>query len=515
MELGARIDPDKVSAYIRWSTEEQTQGTTLEVQRSACENYIRSQGWTFNPALVFVDDGHSGATLDRPAMSALRLAVKRGKVECVVTYTLDRLSRSVLDTIDLVLKEWEGRCFIRCVQQPIDTSHPSGKMFFYMLASYAEFEREMIRMRTMSGKKRRAGQGANAGWRYNFGYTRGAAPGTYQISPQEAEIVRGLFQDYLAGKGPKELAQHLTAKGIMSPTGKRWAPNAIRSMLSNPVYMGRLEYGKERRIRRDGKTVYIRSKSPVHANVEDAVPALISKSLWERVQQRRRERAGHTRRTLSPSSYLLSGIAQCGGCGRPVAGVASRQVRYYRCIGRRDFGEGFCKAAALQADPIEELIAERLRAELSSESLEVAIQTMVTRQEEAVRVARAHLEVLESELDSVSQAHRRVDKAFDAGELDPRVYSRRSVELEERARALGQKVEEARAHLEDLQLAVPPAEHLQQLCEQVDAWEHLDPSERKTLLREAVETLTVFRESVGKGRKKNPHPLRVELALRI
>jgi site-specific DNA recombinase len=114
------IRGDRVGIYIRWSTEDQGEGTTLAVQREACQSYIHSQGWTPSDALTFVDDGISGGTVDRPALTRLRAAVRAGEVDCVVVYKLDRLSRSVVDMVKLVLEEWDGHCYLKSAREPLE-----------------------------------------------------------------------------------------------------------------------------------------------------------------------------------------------------------------------------------------------------------------------------------------------------------------------------------------------------------------------------------------------------------
>jgi site-specific DNA recombinase len=84
------VDPYKVALYIRWSTDEQGDGTTLEVQKENCEHYVLSQGWQVNPDLIFIDDGWSGGNLNRPAMTRMRKMIQDGKIDCVVVYKLDR-----------------------------------------------------------------------------------------------------------------------------------------------------------------------------------------------------------------------------------------------------------------------------------------------------------------------------------------------------------------------------------------------------------------------------------------
>lgn len=512
MEIGARIDPNKVAAYIRWSTDDQAQGTTLEVQKAACEYYIRSQGWNFRDDLVFVDDGYSGATLDRPGLKALREAVAGGRVECVVMYTLDRLSRSVADTVDLVLKEWEGKCHVRCVQQPIDTSQPTGKMFFYMLASYAEFERDMIRMRTLGGKQRRAKEGANAGWRYNYGYKK-LKKGTYEIEPDEAEVVRWLFREYVAGKSFKQLAIELNRKGIPSPEGKIWNPTSVRSVITNPVYIGRIEYGKEKRVLREGKVTYLRSSVPRYAAVDGAVPPLVGRELWEEVQRRRRERARVHRRSLA-SAYLLSGLARCARCGARIVGVTAKGVRFYRCTGRRQFGDDYCDSAVIRADVVEGAVLQKLKEELQGEAVREALVSVLRQYEEERKAAQAHLALLLSQRNSVVQARKRLDQAFDKGDLDPKLYCRREQELAQKLEEVNRQVAEAEAKLRQLQASAPDPEAVEKLASRVDAWDFLSDQEKKALFRDAVGEVKVYRKSNGKF-ARNDNPVEVHVTVRV
>jgi len=122
------IDPTKVAIYIRWSTEDQTEGTTLDVQTDGCSHFVKSQGWIVNPNLVFIDDGYSGGNLDRPALAKMRKQILAGQIDCVVTFKIDRLSRNVVDTVNLVLREWENRCYFKSAREAIDTSDPADKI---------------------------------------------------------------------------------------------------------------------------------------------------------------------------------------------------------------------------------------------------------------------------------------------------------------------------------------------------------------------------------------------------
>lgn len=284
----AEISPHQVAIYIRWSTDDQAEGTTLEVQRDRCKHYLASQGWVFNCDLVYIDDGYSGGSLDRPALTRLRKDVESGEIQCVVVYKIDRLSRSVVDIVDLVLTEWDGRCFIKSTSEDVNTITPAGKMFFYILVSFAEYERNVIRDRTLGGKIKRAEQGMNPGFRPPYGYTKGTTRGSFVLVEHEANVVRRVFDMYRRGQGPFQIAQQLNLENVRRRV-EPWDRQGIRRLLLNPAYIGILEYGKsttttKSQQERHGMKARIAFDQPRYSTMDGAYPPIIDRGMWDEVQ---------------------------------------------------------------------------------------------------------------------------------------------------------------------------------------------------------------------------------------
>lgn len=508
------VDPNKVAVYIRWSTDEQGQGTTLAVQREACEHYCRSQGWNFREDLVFVDDGFSAGDLQRPALTRLREAVRAGLVECVVVYKLDRLSRNLLDCVWLVRQEWGGRCALFSTRENFDTSSPVGQMVFNILVSFAEFERNMIRERTLSGKRKRAEQGRNAGQRYPYGYRKGSGGG-WELDGRDGEpgglagpaaIVRRIFTEYLSGAGTVTIAQRLNAEGIPAPMGGQWRAGAIARILGNPVYAGRYLYGRQRGgpgRREDGP-----------APAVGAVPGIVTEAEFAAVQRRRRERAASPPRALH-GGFLLSGIARCRRCGGALTGATGRHKRYYVCSSRAR-RPAACDGAWIDAERLEAALLAEIRALIPPPDarqqigrLQAEIRQRIREHTHAVALARA-------EAAAVERKRRRLDEAFFAGSLEAGVYGSRARELEAELARAREWLRRAEAALQAVQAAAAGAEARAGRAGPIDPWAELSLEEQKQALRELVATLCAYQPPArAGGRQRRPGPLLIEWRPRL
>lgn len=378
------IGADRVAAYVRWSTDDQANGTTLAVQRDACLHFIRSQGWVWREDLLFVDDGHSGGSLQRPAMARLRAAVAAGELDCVVVHKIDRLSRNIVDATQLVLREWRGRCHLKSVLEPIDTATDMGRMIFGLLAMFADFERAAIRERTQGGKIRRIRDGEQMHGRPAFGYApHPSQKGRWVEEPARAALVRRMFTLVAGGMSAGRLTRLLNAEGALTAGGRPWSVSSLLHLLHNPTYSGVVEYGRTSLLPAGEGTaagggphrVRVRHAAPRVRGATAAAPALVPPETFAAAQA---VLAGHRARLAAAgaraqgSPHLLVGISECA-CGRGLVhkSPGSRRpgrTRYYLCPGRR---EGTCGASApIPAVEAELLVQEAFLAVFAVEGLE-------------------------------------------------------------------------------------------------------------------------------------------------
>ncbi len=239
--------PLRCAIYTRKSTEEglEQEFNSLMAQREAAEAYIasqRSQGWSVLPE-VYDDGGFSGGSMDRPALRRLLDDIERGRIDCVVVYKVDRLSRSLLDFARIIaVFDSRGVSFVSVTQQ-FNTSAPLGRLTLNILLSFAQFEREIIGERTRDKIQASRRKGQWTGGFLPLGYDLDPVSHRLEVNEAEAERVREIFRLYAEEQSlittvaeinhrGWQTKSWMTKKGCLRPGGAfRWP--ALRALLSN------------------------------------------------------------------------------------------------------------------------------------------------------------------------------------------------------------------------------------------------------------------------------------------
>jgi site-specific DNA recombinase len=247
----------RCAIYTRKSTEYNLElaFNSLDAQREACEAYIKSQaheGWRLIPA--HYDDGaFSGASLERPALQQLLVDVRAGKIEIVLVYKVDRLTRSLADFAKLIEQfDAHGVSFVS-VTQSFNTSSSMGRLTLNVLLSFAQFERELIGERVRDKIAASKRKGLWVGGPVPLGYA--AVDKKIRVVPAEAEAIRTIFARYLKLGSVRALAEDLDRRGIRSKPrrlsngrtigGGRLGVGALAHLLKNRFYIGEVVYGGE------------------------------------------------------------------------------------------------------------------------------------------------------------------------------------------------------------------------------------------------------------------------------
>ena len=377
----------QVALYARVSTSHQQQEGTVESQRRMLKQYIQSQEWTLLPEHEYIDDGISGARLDRPALDRLRDAARRGEVDAVVILSPDRLARNYAHQW-LLIEEFEKmNTQLLFLQNPFGDS-PQGKLLTQMQGMIAEYERAQIAERTRRGRLEKARQGEFIPWAYScYGYRYlpkryGYAP-QVQIDLEEAEVVRAMYRALVEEQlSCRQITKRLNASQTPTPTGKNtvWHPATVRNILTNRVYAGQARYNyRQPTMPKYRKTAEHqlrslktgRSYRAASEWILSEAPAIITLELFEKAQLQLQRNAAGARKMYQPTSgrYLLRTRVKCGMCGLGMVCIRQHSVckkyqyLYYECKGNSPLSVGRptrCEAKRVRADRLDEVVWQAL-----------------------------------------------------------------------------------------------------------------------------------------------------------
>jgi site-specific DNA recombinase len=348
----------RCAVYTRKSSEEglEQEFNSLHAQREACEAFIRSQrheGWVCLPQ-PYDDGGCSGGTMDRPALQRLLVDIGEGKVDVVVTYKIDRLTRSLRDFAKITeIFEARGVSFVSVTQQ-FNTTTSMGRLTLNVLLSFAQFEREVaverIRDKIAASKKK--------GW-----WMGGMPPLGYRVEdrklvviPGEAETVRHIFRRYVALGSVRLLQQELETRGV---TSKRWTSSSGRHWGGKPIARGALYLLLQNRIYR-GEIVHKEQHYPGEHQ------AIIDPELWEATQVKLAANAVERSTGIGARSpSLLAGLLFDADGNRMTPTHAVKNGRRYRYYVSHPLITGARARSPngmrVPAPAIEQLVTERIR----------------------------------------------------------------------------------------------------------------------------------------------------------
>lgn len=503
MTTAATVPRRRCAIYTRKSTSVglEKDFNSLDAQRGACEAFIRSQpGWELIPE-AYDDGGFTGANIDRPAFTRLLADVDAGKVDIVVVYKVDRLSRSLLDFAKLMDRFTKAKAAFVSVTQNFSTADAMGRLTLNVLMSFAEFEREMISERTRDKIAASRKRGKWTGGPVPLGFV--TKNGKLVVEEHQALAVREIFATYLEHRSLVRVILTLTERGrttklYESKEGnirprRPWTKDTVLRVLRNPLYAGLMQ----------SAGVLFPGEHTAIVSEEDfrLVQTLLG-----------RPREGQTRRVAVPG-YLLRGLIRCGACGGTMSPASTQkgngEYRYYRCLTRDKKGplkngpDGpiGCNAKPIPAKAIENFVIERLRGALGNAKLVAdVVGAMRDRVAKTAAVNTTEKRLLVEKIADVSSRVRNL--ALQAEEGSARAHGRTVLHerLEERGAeldALQARLDRIERELAALDDARVEADWLERTLTEFDAvWDALTPENRARLARAVIDRVVVD-ESTG------------------
>ena len=464
----------RVCLYTRISTDEENQPTSLHSQRERLEAFVRSQeGWR---VVAHEEDRATGTKLDRPGLQAALELARTGKVDLLLVYRVDRLSRKVRQLAQLAEELDRVGVALRSATEPFDTGAAAGRMMLQMLAVFAEFEHATIVDRVTAGIERRAKEGRWATGKLPFGYRRNEEKDVV-ADDREAPVVRRVFQLYTRDRlGTTSIARLLTEECAPAPA-RGWQPAVVQWVVENEAYLGRVHWRGE-------------SYPGLHE-------PLVDEATFQAAQALLKERGEDlTLRRGNRSDFLLSGVMRCGRCKRAYIGMSAKgnggTYFYYACSGRQKLGRKACDGERLNRDKLEAAVLDQL-ARLYRDGDLIADALHRARNEH-----QADRPALEEQRRTVTEEIRRGERAldryyqaFESGDLEPGQFKIRLADLQAKLDTLRELEETLSLQLADPGDALDPGALAAVADRLRDTLATGEPEQTKALLRLLIKELRV------------------------
>lgn len=461
-----RREKIKVYIYIRVSTAMQTEGYSLDAQKARMKAYADFNGYEI--VGEYEDAGKSGKSIEgRTAFMRMMEDIKLGKdgVSFVLVFKLSRFGRNAADVLSTLQIMQDYGVNLICVEDGIDSSKDAGKLMISVLSAVAEIERENIRVQTMEGRIQKAREGKWNGGFAPYGYT--LINGKLEINEEEAPAVRMIFDLYVhKSLGGRAIAKYLEAHGIRkmqrhNAKGDLFSAIYIHEILKNPVYCGKIAYGRRKTEKVHGTRNEYRIVASSDYLLADGIhQPLVPLEDWEAAQVRLLSQANKYSRDPAKNAehvYLLSGIVKCPMCGAGMYGVKSCKRRkdgtkykdfyYYGCKHRRmDKGHKCNHKKQIPCDLLDSAVAEIIIKLISKPSFAALIQEKINLQIDT--------SALQQEIDHYEKTLRqqyavKANLAEEIDSLDPddKHYRQRKLDLDERLYRMYDKIQETESAL--------------------------------------------------------------------
>jgi site-specific DNA recombinase len=530
-------DDFRVAIYARVSSDQQAQAGTIASQTETLKDRVAKEGLKLEEEFTFVDEGYSGATLVRPALERLRDVVATGAIDRVYVHSPDRLARKYAYQV-LLIDELQ-RCGAEVVFLNHQLGHtPEDELLLQVQGMVAEYERAKILERSRRGKLHAARRGSVnvlGGAPYGYRYVscqEGDGQASYEILLEQARVVQQIFE--WVGQNRLSIGQvcrRLQKQGVRTETGKSyWDRATVWGILKNPAYKGLAAYGKTRtgpmrprlRAQRGDPDQPRRAVSTYSVPTDQwhyiPVPAIVSKELFDSVQEQLVENKKRNRKAKRGVRHLLQGLLVCKKCGyayygKPISLSAGkgkkRSYAYYRCTGTDAYrfgGQRICDNKQVRTDLLEESVWQDVCLLLSNpQRVEQEYRRRLTGRKKSV--GWNSVEQLHALIKKVKRGIARLVDAYQDGlidrtEFEPRIHKakERLAKLQTEAKAQTDK----EAQQEELRLVIG---HLKQFAHKVkNNLEQADWMTRREIVRALVKRIEVDKEAVRVVYRVTPSP---------
>lgn len=503
----------RAAIYARVSTLRQAKAQKIDEQLERLKARVEQKGFTLEREHVYLDEGYSGASLNRPGLDTLRDAAAMAEFEILLITAPDRLARKYVHQVLLIEELQEHGCQVEFMERPM-TSDPNDQLLLQIRGAVAEYERTLITERMRRGRLAKLRAGQLLPWmRVPFGYRtdpeRPRDPAGLRVDDYEAAIVQEMFAWYLEQGGTLgSIARRLTQRGVPTPTGKStWHRSTIRNMLKNSAYIGNA-YGhcthlvpaKARRSPMEpvGGGVTI-NRRPEDEWITVTVPQIVDSETFDLVQEKLSHNQRFALRNNKSHRYLLRTLVSCGTCRQGSnARTTWRGHSYYVCRGHSEIvTEQRCRTRHVPTTQLDELVWQDLCEVLTHpEHIKDALQR-AHGGEWLPQELKARLGSLEKAIAHIERQDQRLLDAYLGGIVEFTEFERKRKELTQRSNALLAQKRQLQATARERAELSGIADSIEKFCEQVKtSLSNATFQQRRSLAELLIDRVVVTDEEV-------------------
>ena len=512
----------KIAAiYARVSGLQQRESNTIASQTEALTEFARDRGYNVAGDRVFEDDGYSGAQLERPGLERVRDLAAEGRIEAVLVYEPDRLSRKYAYQVLLMEELARNGVETVFVKAPAMET-PEERLLLQFQGMIAEYERAQILERSRRGKRHRARRGevsvlSGAPYGYRYHKKTPDSEAWYEVTEPQAAVVRDVYRLYTVEHlSIGAITRKLNERGVPTRKGVgRWERSTVWAMLRNPAYKGTACYGKTTLAPRQRITRPVRLRGgfasrdsasherPREEWIEIPVPAIVSEETFALAAERLHMNKVHAaRRTRTPS--LLQGLVCCRRCSyamyRTSTRTSARKIYYYRCLGSdawRRLNGPLCSNRPVRQDLLDGIVWKEIIRLLETPAL---VESEIDRRLQAARdtdPARRREQDLERHLARIRKRIGRLVNAYQEELITIEELRQRMPALRKQERALQAEWQSVANQAKEKETYLKLAETLNGFLSRLRSpAETLDVSQRQRIVRLLVKEVLVGEDTI-------------------
>lgn len=515
----------KCYIYTRVSTSMQVDGYSLDAQKDKLRKYAEFQNMLV--AGKYCDEGKSGKNIEgRPEFLRMLRDIESGKdgVSFVLVFKLSRFGRNAADVLTSLQRMQDFGVNLICVEDGIDSSKDAGKLMISVLSAVAEIERENILVQTMEGRRQKAREGRWNGGFAPYGYV--LVDGELVIAEEEAEAVRVIFDKYInTTMGAAKIADWLNQHGYrkikrQNNTLDSFTAPFILGVLDNPVYCGKIAYGRRRNEKKQGSRneyhVVMTDDYMLHDGVHEAI---ISEADWLKARARRQITGVKQEKKHSlEHEHILTGLLKCPVCGGNMYGNVNRKKKgngeyyrdyfYYACKHRLHVDGKRCDYHHQWGEEIIDGAVEKIIHKLvNTPAFEQGIREKIGGKLDTAELD-TEMESLRKQLRQITGTKDRLGEQIDALDFDDPHYTRKAQDLQERQNrvydqiaSIEVSIAEVQTRMDNIRQRRISTDNVYQFLLYFDKlYDQFTDLEKKTFMNSFIERVEIYPERQSDGR---------------